>query len=109
MTLFNGLRLLMIGSVLTRMPWFLYHTIWDRLVVFFRGRLVTSYVVIVQSDSSVAIRLILDPMAPNSFSSLVRRISSLQNLHWLIFDDIPELIRPLLAWDHEGPPYRRRC
>ncbi|KAK8519829.1 hypothetical protein V6N12_003800 [Hibiscus sabdariffa] len=63
----------------------------------------------VQSDSSVAIRLILDPMAPNSFSSLVRRISSLQNLHWLIFDDIPELIRPLLAWDHEGPPYRRRC
>ncbi|KAK8578842.1 hypothetical protein V6N12_069186 [Hibiscus sabdariffa] len=78
----------------------------------------------VQSDSSAAIRLILDPMAANSVSSLVRRISSLQNLPWLlrflwvpremnmvadglsklpslndfhlqIFDDKPETIRPL--------------
>ncbi|KAK9011773.1 hypothetical protein V6N11_039855 [Hibiscus sabdariffa] len=92
----------------------------------------------VQSDSSAAIRLILDPMAANSVSSLVRRISSLQNLPWSlrflwvpremnmvadglsklsslndfhlqIFDDIPETIRPLLARDREGPPYRRRC
>ncbi|KAK9030203.1 hypothetical protein V6N11_031633 [Hibiscus sabdariffa] len=92
----------------------------------------------VQSDSSVAIRLILDPMAANSFSSLVRRISYLQNLPWSlrflwvpremnmvadglskipslndfhlqIFDDIPKSIRPLLARDREGPPYRRRC
>ncbi|KAK8478769.1 hypothetical protein V6N11_065391 [Hibiscus sabdariffa] len=92
----------------------------------------------VQSDSSVAIRLILDPMAANSFSSLVRRISSLQNLPWSlrflwvpremnmvadglsklpslndfhlqIFDNIPESIRPLLVRDREGPPYRHRC
>ncbi|KAK8556750.1 hypothetical protein V6N12_003145 [Hibiscus sabdariffa] len=92
----------------------------------------------VQSDSSAAIRLILDPMAANSVSSLVRRISSLQNLPWSlrflwvpremnmvadglsklpslndfhlqIFDDIPETIRPLLARDREGPPYRPRC
>ncbi|KAL4285040.1 hypothetical protein GQ457_16G029350 [Hibiscus cannabinus] len=92
----------------------------------------------VQSDSSVAIRLILDPMTANSFSSLVRRISSLQNLPWSLrflwvpremnmvadglsklpslndfhfqfFNDIHESIRPLLARDREGPPYRRRC
>ncbi|KAK8984207.1 hypothetical protein V6N11_029527 [Hibiscus sabdariffa] len=138
MTLFNGWRLLMIGSVLTQMSRSLYRIIWDRLVVFFGGRLVIGYVVIVRSDSSAAIRLILDPMAANSVSSLIRRISSLQNLPWSlhflwvslemnmvtdglsklpslndfhlqIFDDIPETIRPLLARDREGPPYRRRC
>ncbi|KAK9005760.1 hypothetical protein V6N11_043180 [Hibiscus sabdariffa] len=121
---------------------------WDRLVVYFVGRLVTSYVAILafsmgvsrvqlQYDSSVAIRLILDPMAASSTSSLVHRISSLQNRTWLlrflwvpremntvvdglskllslndfqlqIFDDISELIQPLLARDHEGPSYRQR-
>ncbi|KAK9011394.1 hypothetical protein V6N11_044246 [Hibiscus sabdariffa] len=46
MTLLNRLRLLMIGYVLTRMLWFLCRTIWDRLVVYFVGRLVTGYVAI---------------------------------------------------------------
>ncbi|KAK9020995.1 hypothetical protein V6N11_011006 [Hibiscus sabdariffa] len=36
----------------------------------------------VQSDCSVAIRLILDPMAASSSSGLVRRISALQNRPW---------------------------
>ncbi|KAK9042649.1 hypothetical protein V6N11_017716 [Hibiscus sabdariffa] len=91
----------------------------------------------VQSDSFVAIHLILDPMAASSTSSLVRRISSLQNLPWSlrflwvpremnmvaaglsklpslndfqlqIFDDIPKSIRPLLARDREGVSYCRR-
>ncbi|KAK9001025.1 hypothetical protein V6N11_082817 [Hibiscus sabdariffa] len=91
----------------------------------------------VQSDSSVAIRMLLDPIAANSSSSLVRRISSLQNRPWSlrflwvpretnmvadglsrlssvhdfqlqIFNDIPESLRPLLIRDRDGPPYRRR-
>ncbi|KAK8987686.1 hypothetical protein V6N11_027429 [Hibiscus sabdariffa] len=36
----------------------------------------------VQYDSSVAIRLLLDPMAANSSSNLVCRISSLRNRPW---------------------------
>ncbi|KAK9034955.1 hypothetical protein V6N11_077007 [Hibiscus sabdariffa] len=90
-----------------------------------------------QSDSSVSISMILDPMAACSFSSPFHRISSLQNHPWLLpflwvpremnmvadglsklpsllefqlqtFDDIPELIRPLFTCDREGPPYNHR-
>ncbi|KAK8565852.1 hypothetical protein V6N12_059398 [Hibiscus sabdariffa] len=92
----------------------------------------------VQSDISVAIRMILDPMTTSSSSSLVRRISSLLNrpwslrflwVHWEMnivvdglsklpflhdfqlqtFDNILESLRPLLVSDRDGPPYRRRC
>ncbi|KAK8985027.1 hypothetical protein V6N11_082646 [Hibiscus sabdariffa] len=91
--------------------------------------------VVVQSDNSVAICMILDLMAASSSSSLVHRISSLQNHPWSLrflwvpreanmvadglsklpslhgfqlrtFDDIPESIRPLLTRDRDGPPYR---
>ncbi|KAK8548624.1 hypothetical protein V6N12_061533 [Hibiscus sabdariffa] len=91
----------------------------------------------VQSDCSVAIRMILDPMATSSSFSLVRCISSLRNHPWSllflwvpletnmvadglsklsslhgfqlqIFDDIPESIRPLFVRDCDGHPYLRQ-
>ncbi|KAL4285497.1 hypothetical protein GQ457_16G007620 [Hibiscus cannabinus] len=92
----------------------------------------------VQSDCSVAIRLILDPTAASSSSGLVRRISALQNRPWSlrflwvpretnmvadglsklpsmhdfqlqILDDIPDSIRPLFIRNCDGPPYHRKC
>ncbi|KAK8481205.1 hypothetical protein V6N11_031056 [Hibiscus sabdariffa] len=136
--LYNGLRFHMIGLVLTQMLRFLYQIILGRLVVCLVNRLANGYVAIVQSDSSVAIRMILDPIAASISSSLVRRIFSLQNRPWSLhflwipremnmvvdglskltsvhdfhlqtFDDVPKSLRPLLVRDRDGPSYCRRC
>ncbi|KAK8987646.1 hypothetical protein V6N11_027391 [Hibiscus sabdariffa] len=90
----------------------------------------------VQSDNSVALQMILEPLPASSSFSFVRSISSLWNHPWelsflripreqnmvvdclpklppsldfqlRINDDIPELIQPLLIQDRNGPPYHR--
>ncbi|KAK8564661.1 hypothetical protein V6N12_058244 [Hibiscus sabdariffa] len=79
----------------------------------------------VQSNNSVALRMIIDPIGASSYSSLIRSISLLQNRPWelsflwipweqnmvtdclpklsppldvqlSIYDDVPELIQSLL-------------
>ncbi|KAK9001421.1 hypothetical protein V6N11_083205 [Hibiscus sabdariffa] len=91
----------------------------------------------VQSDSSVAIRVILDPLAMTSSLPLPRAIALFSNRDWSIdfiwvprehnmvadglsklspppdyqletFDDVPESILPFLVRDRDGPPYCRR-
>ncbi|KAK8508690.1 hypothetical protein V6N12_032685 [Hibiscus sabdariffa] len=59
---------------------------------------------IVQSDSSHAIKLLLDSSTNGHSMSLVRAIGLLRQ----VTSDISETVKPLLDQDREGPPYSRR-
>ncbi|KAK8564729.1 hypothetical protein V6N12_058312 [Hibiscus sabdariffa] len=133
----NGKRRLGTVCVLILMLRFLFLSAWVLLVVFFVILLLARSMGIprlqVQSDSSVAVRMVLNPMAMTCPSPLVRAIALFSYRDWFIdftwvsreqnmvadgmsklfpppdyrlatFDAAPEIIRPLLAHDRDGIP-----